>query len=344
MEEAKELAVLQGSSSDSLKEERPAIVELVRCWGGSTTDAVLDPSMQVFSLPGISGFIGYRLAYGCAIAFGDPICAATDKTVMAEAFHRFAEEQGKTIIYVAASQSFAHWAIQHVCGALIEVGEELILDPSFDPRKRTGTHGSLVRRKVKSAQREGVTIHEYLGRDSELERSLEHVGELWLQSRSGPQIHISDVYLFDDRVGKRWFYAKQGDLCVGVITLNQLQAHKGWLLNHLMLTPEAPNGTSELLVVSALEALEKEGCRFVTVGMVTRSELGEIIGLGKFSAKLGRAVFKLAKKVAHLDGLNTFWGKFHPQSVPSYVLFSRKRIGVREILALKSALYGEKNG
>ncbi len=344
MEDAKELAILQGFSTDVSKEERPGILELVRRWGGCTTDAVLDPSMQFFSLPGISGFVSYRLAYGCAIIFGEPICAPTDKAVMAEAFHRFAEKQGKSIIYVAASKEFAHWAIQNVCGALIEFGEELILDPSCDPRKRTGTHGSLVRRKVKGALRESVTIHEYLGRDSELERSLEQVGEQWLQSRKGTQIHISDVYLFDDRKGKRWFYAKQGDQYVGTITLNQLQARKGWLLNHLMVTPEAPNGTSELLVVSALEVLEKEGCRFVTVGMVTAGELGEIVGLGKFSAKLGRAIFKLAKKVAHLDGLNTFWGKFHPQSEPAYVLFSQKRIGFREIMALKSALCGEKNG
>lgn len=340
MEEANDLVILQGAVAENRKEDRALIVEMVRRWGGATTDAVLDPSMQYFTLPNISGMIGYRLKARCAIVFGDPICAAADRGILAEGFHRYMEDQGNTVVYIAVSQDYAYWAIEHVCNTLVEFGEELTLDPSCDPRKNTGTHGSLVRRKVKQAVREGVTVHEHLTCDPIIERAMEGVGEEWLKSRKGPQIHISDIYLFDDRAGKRWFYAKRGDSIVGTISLNQLQARSGWLINHLMITDEAPNGTPELLVVSALEALDKEGCRYATVGMVTVNELGEIVGLSKFSTWLARSVFKVAKKVAHLDGLNTFWGKYHPKSQPMYLLFSRNRVGIRELLGLKNALYG----
>lgn len=340
MEEADDLVILEGVVADKEHIERSLIVDMVRRWGGATTDAVLDPSMQYFTIPNISGMIGYRVKSRCAIVFGDPICAETDRGVLAEAFHRHMDKQGNSVVYIAASQDYAYWAIKHVCHTLVEFGEELTLDPSCDPRKNTGTYGSLVRRKVKQAIREGVTVHEHLTIDPGIERAMEGVGEEWLKSRKGPQIHISDIYLFDDRAGKRWFYAKKGDTIVGTISLNQLQARKGWLMNHLMITDEAPNGTPELLVVSALEALDKEGCRYTTVGMVAVSQLGEIIGLSKFSTWVARTGFKVAKKVAHLDGLNTFWGKYHPKSQPSYVLCSRNRIGVRELIALMSALYG----
>lgn len=317
--------------------KRTEIVEFVRRWGGPASDAVLDPVIEYFSDPEISGVVGYRKTAHCAVVYGDPICSQKDLPSLAKAFHAFADQQGFSIVYLAASQEFARWAIQHVCGALIEFGEELFYDPSCDPRKRTGNNGSLVRRKVKRAIKEGVEIHEYLGSNSAIESQIEQMGAHWLKSRRGPQIHISNVYLFDDRYGKRWLYAKQGEQVIGSISLNLLESKQGWLINHLMVIPEAPNGTSELLFTTALEMLAKEGCRFATVGMINAKDLGEIVGLSRLSTFVARLAFKIARKIFHLDGLHTFWGKFHPEHKPSYLLFSRSKVGFREVLAISRA-------
>ena len=341
MEESPEMAISLPTVAQS---DNDRVVEMVRRWGGCTTDAVLDPAMKFFSTPDVEGIVSYRPEWGCAVVYGDPICAPENMATLATAFHRFTKAENRVVVYIATSKAFAYWAVEKVCSSLVEFGRELILDPSMDPRKRTGDNASLVRRKVKQAAREGVVVHEYKGNDPALEREIVQVGDQWLQGRKGHQVHISDVYLFDNRPGKRWIYGKRGDKIVAVLTLNRLDEQKGWLLNHLMITPDAPNGTSELLVVTALEILEKEGCRFVTVGTVTVPELGEIIGLGKFSTWLARSGFKAATKVVHLDGLYTFWGKYAPESRPAYLLFSRKRIGFREILGLKNALYGGKSG
>ena len=126
-----------------------------------------------------------------------------------------------------------------------------------------------------------------------------------------------------------------------------MEGKSGWLINHLMVIPEAPSGVSEFLMATVLETLEKEKCPFATVGSISALQLGEIRGLSKFSAKIGRAVFNFANKVADLEGLNTFWGKFQPDSKPSYLLFGRKKIGIRELWSLKRALSGnlkDKNG
>ncbi len=327
-------------SQDFAQEDRSRIVELVRKWGGSTTDAVLDPANRYFSAPGIPGVIGYRTELGNFTVFGDPICPQEEKARLSSAFHKFAEEQGMGVIYIAASQVFAKWAIQNVSDVSIAFGEELSLEPANDPRKYPGDSGSLVRRKVKHAGNAGVTVHEYLGNDLNLEQSIKEVGVLWLKTRHRMQIHISNIHLFEDRLGKRWFYAKQGERIVGTVTLNQLQEKEGCHMNHLMVTPDAPHGTSEFLVVSALEALAKDHCKVATVGMVSTKSLGEIVGLNPFSTWLARSVFALARRFAHLDGLNTFWSKFHPKSAPSYLLFSKHTIGYRELISLLHALHG----
>ncbi len=320
------------------EEERLRLVKLVRRWGSATTDAVLNPAMRIFQHPSFEGFISYRQESQCLIVFGDPISAETDRAPLAEAFHLFAENLGKSVIYIAASASFARWAIQQVCNTLIECIEELVFDPSCDPRKYGGDHASLVRRKVKQAVHEGVVVREYLTGDAHVEEAIEQVKERWLRARRGPQFHISNVYPFSDRFGKRWFYAQQGDQAIGVVFLNQLQAQEGWLLNHLMVVPEAPHGTSELLVTSAFEALGKEGCRFATVGVVPARAIGEIVGLNPIFCWILRQVFKLIKNAAHLGGLNTFWNKFHPQKKPSYLLFSQKQIGLRTLISLRRIL------
>lgn len=318
--------------------ERSHIVSLVRSWGGSASDAVLD-ACQLFMNPSIEGIVGYKVESQCAIVFGDPICAPKDLSNLVETFHHFCQSQGWGIIYVTATEQFASWALQKkVCKTLIEFGEELVLDPHNDPRKATGVHASLVRRKVRHAQHEGTTVKEYVDKNLQIEQALEQVCTSWLQSRKGPQIFTSHARLFADRQGKRWFYAEQGGNIVGVIVLNRLESRKGWLVNHLMTISKAPHGTPELLVTLVLEALEKEGCHHVTFGSVTSGKLGKIIGLGPLSSGIARMAFKLALKIFRLNNRKKFWEKFHPQSMRSFLLFDESHIALRNILGLMRAL------
>ncbi len=325
------------SFSEMTVEERTRTVELVRRFGGIATDAVLDPVTYVFRKEGIEGFVGYRITKKALVVFGDPICALKDQVSLAEAFYEFAAKYKKEVIYVMASHLFAHGAVKKIGGSLVELAREMIFDPACDPKQESGTLGSLVRRKVKKAEAAGVKIKEYTERTVELDRAIEEVGTLWLQGRKGPQVHISNIYLFENCLGKRWFYAEEGDTIVGIVLLNELKEHKGYLINHLMVTPEAPNGTSEYLITAVLEVLAKEGCRFATVGAVPNAELGEIVGLNRFCRWCAHNGLRLIRKIAPIEGLYTFWKKFHPQSQPGYIVFSRNKIGLIEVVSLKNA-------
>ena len=90
--------------------ERSSLVEMVRKWGGSATDAVLDHSMRHFHCSEVQGFISYRIDVGCFVSFGDPICALSDRETLMNAFHQFAENEGNHVVYIVASREFAHFA------------------------------------------------------------------------------------------------------------------------------------------------------------------------------------------------------------------------------------------
>ena len=331
-------AIVEEFLPETLTAERDRTIELVRRWGGSASNAVLDPVCKIFTVPNIEGLIGYRMESGCAIVFGDPICPPENIPSLVHAFHSYCQAQGATVVYVTATQQFAKWAMENICKASLAFGEEIVIDPYCDPRALKGANACVVRRKVKHAKHEAVEVKEYIPHDKKLEQAMEQVGTEWLKSRHGPQIYIAHIRLFCDRIGKRWFYARHGNQIVGVFTLNQLNNYQGWLLSALMITPSAPHGTPELLVTTAIDTLRAEGCHYITCGSVPGDTLGEIVGLNTISTWLMRQIFKVAKKIFNLNGRMKFWEKFQPKCRPSYILFTEPDIRLREIWAIMRAM------
>lgn len=316
--------------------ELDQIADYISRWGNSSSVALFDPSCQFFSLPHIEGVIGYRIVGSCVIALGEPLCHASDLQRLTDAFHQHFQEKRMRILYVTVSEQFASVSMRNDCRASIEIGKEIILDPLLQPPK--GAEGRLVKQKANQAARGGIQVKEYVGSDPDIEKAIEHVGSQWVKERHGPQIYLAHVYLFKTRIGRRWFYAEQNGKIIGVALLNRLEKREGWLLNLVLVTPEACNGTTELLVVSVLENLAKEGCRFLTVGMVTGENLGNITGLSKTVTWIARTCYQVAKKIFKLDNRRKYWAKFKPRTEPSYLLFSQASISHREIRGIMSAL------
>lgn len=315
---------------------REQVVDCIRQYGTANSDAVLDPHCQLFSLPHIHGLIGYRMESDCAIVYGDPICSLQDRTELVTAFHRFCGDQSKQVVYLVASEEFKEWSEGKTCEASIEFGGELYLDPTDDPRK--GPKGALTRRKVRHAVKEGVAAQEYQDYDEEMENAMMELSKRWLENRSGPQVFISHITLFENRKGKRWFYATQGDKIIGVVAISRLRSKDGWLLNRLMIDPDAPGGTPELLVITAIDQLAKEGCHYVTFGGVPGKEIGEVGGFGQVGQWLIPKIYTFTCRFFHLGGRQTFWKKFQPQSQKRYVLFGRAALGYSELMGLIRAL------
>ncbi|MCE2983283.1 MAG: DUF2156 domain-containing protein, partial [Parachlamydia sp.] len=286
------------------------------------------------------GLIGYKVIDRYAFLYGDPLCKEENRLQLMQAFFQFAIEKDlKNIITLIASKEYTQWAyLQGMTRAAIEFGYELFIDPHDDPRAHTGTHASLVRRKMRHALKEGVEIQEYTSPDPTVEAALEKVKTAWLQGRKGAQIHISHLDLFNHRLGKRWFYAQQKERFVGMVMLSRLESKQGWLIHHLIFVPDAPHGTPEILLLTVLDVLSKEGCHFATFGAVPANQLGELVGFKPFSRCFLPLVYRTINRMFHLGGKLKFWEKFHPEQKPCLITFSNDSISPRAILALMRAL------
>lgn len=313
-------------------EPRNKLAQLVNTYGGSASVALLDPNCQLFTIPEVDGVIGYRSIKGCAVVFGDPVCSLYDMPKLSQAFHT--QSNHSSVIYVTASEAFSTWALNCVCKGKIETEEELVLNPQNDPT--IGPDAHQLRKKLNRAREAHITVEEYLGHNPKLEEALKGVVANWLDGRSGPQIFMAKVDLTFD-LGKRWFFARSEGKLWGTLILHKMDARKGWLIHMVMLEPNAPQGTSETLVVEALKTLANEGCTFATFGATPKKEVGEVDGLKPFSAYVGRKGFNLSKRFFDLDNRRKYWEKYKPQSEKCYILFSKNSIGWREVVGILRA-------
>lgn len=307
-------------------------------WGNSASIALLDPSCKFFSVRSLEGVIGYRVATKYVVVLGDPVCPDENLEKLMQKFNAFCTQQDKKILYIATSEQFMKWALNRYCNSAIECGVEIILNPQIDLANKKGKKASLLRNKYNQSIRDGIQVKEYCGYDEHLEEEIQNIREVWLKNRRGPQIYLLQVNMFVDRIHKRWFYAKHNGRLIAVLMLNRIDAFQGWVLNILMVVPDAPTVTSEFIILSTLSILRSEGCSFFSVGTVPASQLGKIEGLGCFSQWLARKLFKIAKKIFKLEDRQRYWKKFYPESRSTYVLFNTSSIRFSEILDIVRAL------
>lgn len=313
------------------------IHEYIRKWGDSSSEAILEEHCQLFCAPGIEGFIGYRVERGTAVAFGDPVCAPENRPWLAKAFQDYCHHSGLRFIYLLASEPFASWAYKNGGKVMMEVCEELIFDPHEDPL--VGKKSHRLRNKVNHTQNLNLAVKEYTTPDPKLEAALQRVGDLWLGERKGPQIHLGALQLFDHRFDRRWFYVEDPDGTISsVALLRRLEGKEGWFIKFLITTPTAPRGCSELLMTAILKILRDENCRYLSVGVVPAPELGLIQGLGNFYKSLTQNIFAVAKWVFHLGNRKVYWEQFRPTGHRSFLVFSNRTVGVRDLWAILKAL------
>lgn len=314
------------------------IADYIARWGNSSSIALFDPACKIFSVPNLEGVIGYRIEASNAIVFGDPLCPAESKHHLITAFNDNFRNKVKNIIYVTTSEQFTNWSLQHHYKAAIGICHEIILNPTVDPRIGTGEKAALLRRKYNQAARCNVVVHEYTGNDPEIEATIERIGKTWIENRQGPQIYLQHVHVFADKEHKRYFYAKQDDVIIGVLILNRIDAHNGWILSFLMTLEQAPKGTSELILVCALHTLGKEGSTHFSIGIVPSFDLERIEGLGVITTWFARRIFSLSKCIFGLNDRHRYWKKFRPQTKPMYLVLDQPKVGIGTVLGIMRAL------
>lgn len=322
-EKGKKMLIVKEKESDR---------ELFIRYGSSATEAMFDFPCNFFRRQECEGVVAYRIESGCAVVFGGPICPHNETAKLVEAFHKFCDSSKISVVYVIVSKSFADWLSKSYCKISMEICDELIFDPIFDPCLKSRR----LKHRVDIALKHGLTVHEYIPTpvDANIENALQEIGIKWQRAIKGPSVFLGHLNFFESYQGKRWFYVKDGEKITSMMMLSRIDSKDGWLLKFLVSLPEAFHDTSELLMVSVLETLRKENCRFLSKGMVPADQIRSVKGLGSFAEFLAKGFYKAIGKIFKFKKRKDYWLRYFPKEEPAYLLFSNSHIGIREIRAL----------
>ena len=249
--------------------------------------------------------VAYVDTGGAWVAAGAPIAAAEALSDTVSAFIAAARAAGKRSCFFASEarlQASSGEALRSLA-----IGEQ----PTWDPRAwlEVLRQRKSLREQLRRARAKGVRVR--LLASEELSRGPMHeqiarIARRWLGTHAmaamGFLVQLEPFTFPEER---RCFVAEVAGNVVAFADLIPVPRRSGWFLEHLVRDPRAPNGTSELLVDSAMRWAEREGCTFFTFGLAPLA--GELPTLLRFIRRASSFLYDF-------EGLYAYKSKFQPSA------------------------------
>lgn len=289
-------------------QERARVLGLLRRHGWNATSfQVLEDDFSYW-FDGDAACVAYVDTGGAWVAAGAPIAAEDRLGDVARAFTAAAARLGRSACFFATERRFASAA---GFGHLL-IGEQPVWDPRAWPLTLRQTPS--LREQLRRARAKGVWVSRappdaYASPEAPLRRAIESLIASWQGSKAMPPMGFLvgiDPFEFADE--RRLFVARLGDgegaPVVGFAAAIPVFARGGWFLEDLIRAPNAPNGTTEVLVDAAMSDAAALGSDYLTLG------LSPLAGDVPWSLGLAR---KYAAPLYDFGGLRAFKAKFRPQ-------------------------------
>ncbi|MBP6773799.1 MAG: DUF2156 domain-containing protein [Gemmatimonadaceae bacterium] len=249
------------------------------------------------------GLVAYADTGSAWVAAGEPITAPEHAVTVARGFVDAARRAGRRVSFFATEGILAASPLFQ----RIQLGEQ----PMWDPRvwaEHVRTHKSL-REQLRRARAKGVRVRRVTPDDIDAQPSLraqlDTVVRHWLATRPMPPMHfLVEVAPLSLLAHRRLLVAERAEQVVGLLSMAPVPARQGWLFEHLLRDPSAPNGTSELLVDAAMQQLAQHDTPWATLGLAPL--YGDVAPWLRIMRALSRPLF-------NFTGLAAFKRKLRPQ-------------------------------
>jgi phosphatidylglycerol lysyltransferase len=278
-----------------------------------------------------TGMVAFADTGAAWVAAGEPVAPAEQAVAVAERFVDAARAAGRRASFFATEGILAS-SPRFACTL---IGEQ----PVWDPRAWTAGlagHRSL-REQLRRARAKQVTVRQVseatLAEEPLLRSALEGIIARWLATRPMARMgFLVDVDPLARLAWRRLYVAErhagpkgaQGAMPVALLSLVPVPERCGWLFEHLLRDPSAPNGTLELLVDGAMRDMAERDEAWASLGLAPLA--GAVSGPLRLARTLSRPFF-------NFRGLSAFKRKLRPARwAPIYLAYPRDSWGVVAML------------
>lgn len=286
------------------------------------------PGIRAWTSPETRGAVAYNEFGKVWLIPGDPLASAENLAAVTEGFLRKARAERRVVGFMPATEQFAKHSSSLGLRA-VKIGSAPYFDlATWAPR---GDRAKKARAGVNQARRAGVQVSEVREVDEKLVRETAFLCKSWLTTRRSAIrfAWLFSVDLFQHKERKKYFTARdRSGRLVGFLAASPIPARAGWYLEDVLRAQDAPNGTSDLLVVEVLELLKRAGAKLATLGTAPMAMEGHAdpeLHVSAALSTLTRAIATCFSVFYNFGGIRRFKTKFAPSWWESeYVLFSKE--------------------
>lgn len=324
VQRARDLVLEHGWNATSYQIVNPGIAH----WFSGRGDAVV-------------GYVSYG---GFRVVAGAPVCALIRLAEVVEEFERASTEAGRRVCYFGAEARLDGVLRESASHSRALLGAQ----PAWNPARWSGivqSHASL-RAQLHRAANKSIRIIEYTPAEAMTARDLRRVLDTWLAGRGLPPLHfLVEPATLDRLDDRRVFVARHDDPATeepvaAFAVLSPIPARNGWLVEQFPRVPGAPNGTIELLLTVAADAIAESGATYLTMGMAPLARRDEMPNTPE--PRWLRIALRFAslhgKRFYNFSGLEAFKAKFRPDEwEPVYAIENSPGFTPRALYAIAGA-------
>ena len=288
------------------QEERTRVLQLLKQHGWNATSfQVLEPGFCYWFDEEREACVAYVDTGGAWVVAGAPLTRPEHFAQVVSGFEAAAHAQGRRVCFFATEPRFAQAAPVET----LPIGEQ----PVWEPHRweETVRSSRSLREQLRRARARGVTVRsvsaeELRAPEHPTRQAVDRLLARWLAARRmAPMGFLVQLSPFAFAEERRAFVGELNGEVVCFLSAAPVFAREGWLLQHVVRDPKAPNGSTELLVDAAMRAAAAEGQRYVTMGLAPLS--GPVSPWLRAARLAGAALYDF-------EGLRTFKAKLRPHA------------------------------
>jgi lysylphosphatidylglycerol synthetase-like protein (DUF2156 family) len=322
----------------SAERERARSLILDFGWN-ATAYQILNPGIEFWFSRAGDGVVGYVRHRRTRVVGGAPVCDAARLESIAAEFVADAHALGDQVCYFGAGERLEEGYADRSDWSRVLLGAQ----PIWNPLHWTTAvaHRRSLRAQFNRARNKGVVVTEWTPEKAENNPSLRRCLSQWLAARNLPPLHFMvEPETLSQLRDRRVFVAEMREVVVGFTVLSPVPGRNGWLVEQIVRGSNAPNGTAELMIDSAMRAVADSGATYATLGLSPLSQRGKMTPPPEplWLRLLLRWVRLHGSRFYNFVGLDSFKAKFNPESwEPIYGIAEGKRFPPSALYAIAGA-------
>lgn len=275
-------------------------------WGVNTHSFLsLYADVQHFRIEGVEGYIPFVETVKMILVAGEPITSDHEFAELVSGLMKVSIKRKKTLGMIPA-QGKIKPELEKLGFDSVFIGKEPIFNLNQLPR-----FSKSMRNAVRRIERRGVRV---VGYDERFRGQIQLLSRSWQNTREMPAMQ----FLFQLRPlalkeHKQFFLAiDQNDQLLGFLACSPILGRNGWYLEDLVRAEWSPNGTSELLLIKAIESLAAQGYDLATLAIAPLAGLPDRDENHPWLNMLLRLSYKYLSWIYHFQTLEFFKSKFKP--------------------------------